>query len=235
MPVSYSGSSDTPEGAGFAFSMKWSKLHCIWNWKRVLSIVIFWSRSTGVQCSQKCLGLDSRKNGSNNNSERVKISRSMWVSIAPLTAKEIRHLQVPENLRLHLSTSVDAFGAKISVKINYGRQENGTKPCFGYPWYHSVYNLGFHSLLKYVNVTLPHSSEECSPQSSSVSFPKVDSNSGQLGEPVQLLRASPLPFRQQRSCNTDLNANCQGEENRVTGWFSSPTRHTSPPHQAFQL
>lgn len=30
----------------------------------------------------------------------VKASRSTWVSIAPLTAKESRHLQVLEDLRL---------------------------------------------------------------------------------------------------------------------------------------
>lgn len=53
------------------------------------------------------------------------------MSVAPLTAKEIRHLQILENLRLCLATSLDDFGAKISVKINHSYRETGIKRCFG--------------------------------------------------------------------------------------------------------
>jgi len=54
------------------------------------------------------------------------------VSIAPLTAEEIRHLPVLENPRLRLSTSFDDSGARISGKINDSDRENGTKCCFGH-------------------------------------------------------------------------------------------------------
>lgn len=62
-----------------------------------------------------------------------------------------------------------------------------------YPWCHLVHNIGFHSLtLKHVDVTVPHSSEECSPHSFSVSFPKVDSNSVKHWELMPLLWDSLL-------------------------------------------
>lgn len=54
------------------------------------------------------------------------------MSIALLTAKEIRHLQVLKNLRLHLSTSLDYLGARISVSVNHSYRETGTEHCFGH-------------------------------------------------------------------------------------------------------
>lgn len=111
------------------------------------------------------------------------------MSIAPLMASEIRHLHLLANLRLRLSTSLDNLEAKISVKINHCYPDTGAKYVLVIlTWCRLVYNLGFHSpMLKHVDVTVPHSRKECSFQSFSVSFPKVDSNSVKHWELMTLL------------------------------------------------
>lgn len=52
----------------------------------------------------------------------VKASRSTWVSRAPLTAKEIRHLQVLENLRFSVLSDpqCDSWGVLCRAKSQMG-------------------------------------------------------------------------------------------------------------------
>lgn len=57
-----------------------------------------------------------------------------------------------------------------------------------------AYTLGFRSLLKYIDIPLPHSSEECSPQGFIVYFAKVDGNSVEHWELMHLLWDSFFPF-----------------------------------------
>lgn len=55
----------------------------------------------------------------------VKASRSTWVSRAPLTAKEIRHLQVLENLRFSVLSDpqCDFLGCPVQ-----GQESDGSLP-----------------------------------------------------------------------------------------------------------
>lgn len=89
-----------------------------------------------------------------------------------------------------------------------------------------MYNLGFHSLLKYVDASLPHSSEECSLQLFSVSFPQVDSNSAEHWEPMYLLWDSLLPLGYER--NRNMNFHSIAEENSLRTVLSSYRAHLAP-------
>lgn len=172
----------------------WSEVSCIASESGNAFSQWIYSDPRTWESIKECRGTDSRKTGNNSNSGTVKIPRSTWVSIAPLVAREIRHLHLLENLRLRLSTSLDNLEATVSVKINHCYPETGTKcGLVILSWCHLVYNLGSHSLmLTHVDVTVPHSSEECSPQSFSVSFPNVDSNSVKHRELMPLLWDSVL-------------------------------------------
>lgn len=148
----------------------------------------------------------------------VKIPRSTWASVVLLMAREIRHLHLLENHRLHLSTSLDNLEATISVKNLSQLPRNCNKVLFWsfYPWCHLVHNTEFHSLmLKHVNVTVPHSSEECSPPSYSVSFPKVDSNSNTGSWCPSFGIPSPANLREEPEYGPQLNCPREHSHGRV--------------------
>jgi len=102
-----------------------------------------------------------------------------------------------------------------------------------YPRCRLVCCSGFHSLLKYVDVTLPHSREECSPQSFSVSFPKVDSNSVKHQELMHLLRDSLLPLRSEEPEHGYLG--CTASEKSTQPQDSCPVLDGTPPRSHTRL